>query len=55
LAARHPLLVTLKLANGLPSLREKETYRVLRDVFAAACSRFGFRLVHFALLATTST
>jgi REP element-mobilizing transposase RayT len=46
---RHPLIATVKLAKGLPSLREKQAYDLLRKVFAAACERFGFRLVHFSI------
>jgi REP element-mobilizing transposase RayT len=42
-------MATVKLAKGLPSLREKDAYDLLRKVFAAACDRFGFRLVHFSI------
>jgi REP element-mobilizing transposase RayT len=50
LAARFPVLVTVKLAARLPRLRRLREYAVLRRAFAAGCDRFGFRLVHYAVL-----
>jgi len=49
LASRHPVHVTVRLTNGLPKLRRKTSFRVLRCAFAAGCDRFGFRLVHYSI------
>ncbi len=45
-----PLHVTIRLREGLPSLRRKDTYAVLREAFAKAKNRFGFRLVHYSVM-----
>src|SRR5262245_20076702 len=50
LASRFPVHVTVKVARGLPRLRRAAEYTVLRGAFAAGCARFGFRLVHYAVL-----
>jgi REP element-mobilizing transposase RayT len=50
LAARFPVHVTAKLSRGLPPLRRRAEYAALRAAFAAGCDRFGFRLVHYAIL-----
>ena len=50
LAARFPAHVTVKLARGLPRLRQRAEYAALRAAFAAGQDRFGFRLVHYAVL-----
>jgi putative transposase len=50
LKARHPSHVTLKLRSGLPRLRQKTEYTVLRTAFGRANDRFGFRLCHYAVL-----
>ena len=50
LAARYPVLVTAKVGRGLPSMRRSQAYAALRAAFAAGCERFGFRLVHYAVL-----
>jgi REP element-mobilizing transposase RayT len=49
LAARFPVHVTLKVRDGLPSLRRTEEFAVLRRAIAAGCERGGFRLVHFSV------
>ena len=49
LASRHPVLVTVRMKEGLPSLRSKSVYTALRAAFAAGCDRFGFRLVHYSV------
>ena len=46
---RFPVHVTVKLVAGLPSLRKKAEYRALLTAFARACSRPGFRLVHYSV------
>lgn len=39
LAARHPVHVTVKLRPGLPRLRQKAPYAVVRSAFFAANAR----------------
>jgi len=41
--------VTVRLREGLPSLRRKEAYLVLKRAFGAASGRFGFRLMHYSV------
>jgi len=41
--------VVLRLDEGLPSMRSKHPYRILRRSFAAGCDRFGFRLNHYSV------
>jgi len=50
LDARHPVHVTVRLAEGLPSLRAKGTFAVVRECLRRAKERLGARLVHFAVL-----
>jgi REP element-mobilizing transposase RayT len=50
LAARFPVHATVRLSRGLPPLRRRAEYATLRAAFAAGCDRFGFRLVHYAVL-----
>ncbi len=50
LAARHPVHVTLRIAQGLPYMRNGRIYGLLKQAFRAGRERFGFRLVHFAVL-----
>ena len=50
LVARHPVHVTMRVARGLPSLRRGRTFRQLERALRAGRERFGFRLVHFAVL-----
>lgn len=50
LAARYPAHVTVKLRQHLPALRRRDAYAALRAAYAAGCDRFGFRLVHYAVL-----
>ncbi len=49
-AARFPVHVTMRRARGLPRLRCKEEYRVLRCAFGAAAERPGFRLVEYVVM-----
>jgi len=49
-AARHPVHVTVRLRKGLPGLRRRGAYAVLRGAFRAARERFGMRVVHYAVL-----
>jgi REP element-mobilizing transposase RayT len=48
--ASCPVHVTLRLAEGLPSLRQRATYRVLLAALGGGCERFGMRLVHWSVL-----
>ncbi len=53
LAKRFPVHVTIKLRSGLPRLRSKREYTVLRAAFAAGCARNlagTFRLCHYVVL-----
>jgi REP element-mobilizing transposase RayT len=50
LAARFPVHVTARVRAGLPSLRGQLEQVVLLGAFRAGCERFGFRLVHSAVL-----
>lgn len=45
----HPVHVTLRLRDGLPSLRRKDVFKVLRESVAVA-RLAGFGVVHFAIL-----
>ena len=49
-AAYHPALVTVKLRQHLPRLRSKKERGALLTHFARGKDRFGFRLLHFAIL-----
>ncbi len=49
LSPRHPVHVTLRLRDGLPSLRRKDVFKVLRESVAVA-RLAGFGVVHFAIL-----
>ena len=50
LSKRFPVHVTLRIEEGLPSLRRKGEYAVLQGAFASGRERFGFRLIHFVVL-----
>ena len=45
---RHPVHVTLRLAHGLPSLRQGPEHRALLDAIAAGSDRHGLRIVHYS-------
>ena len=44
-----PALVTVRVREGLPSLRAPRIVAALRQSFAAVCVRDGFRLVHYSI------
>ena len=48
LAARHPVHATLRLCEGLPSLRKPAERELLHAAFCDARLRGSFRLVHFS-------
>ena len=47
--ARHPLHVTIRLREGLPSLRRMHSRGAVAGAFAGGRERSGFRLAHFSL------
>jgi REP element-mobilizing transposase RayT len=49
LAARHPVLVTIRLRSGLPSLRRKRELALIRRRFVLAAERFDVRLVEYSV------
>ena len=49
IAARHPIHVTVRLRDRLPSLRSHAERAALGRAFALGRDRFGFRLVHHSI------
>jgi REP element-mobilizing transposase RayT len=49
LASRFPVLVTLKLDAGLPSLRRTRERDALRRILATPRERHGMRVVHYSI------
>ncbi len=49
LERRLPAQVTMRVEQGLPSLRGLKEFAVLRGAMLAGCKREGFRLVHFSV------
>ena len=49
LASRFPVHVTVRLRQGLPCLRRKKEYGVLRAAFVAGCGRLGLRLAEYSV------
>ena len=45
---RHPVHVTLRIVDGMPSLRSPQLYSVVEDALRAGSRRFGFSLVHYS-------
>src|SRR5687767_12511619 len=45
---RNPVSLTLRVCKGLPSLRRKDVFRVVRRCIAAS-SREDFRVLHFSV------
>jgi putative transposase len=45
-----PAHITLRVAQGLPSLRSSRNFAAIRDAFAAARGRNGMRLIEFSVL-----
>ena len=48
--AKDAVHVNIRLKDGLPRLRNKRTFRVLKECFALGGSRFGFRLLHYSVM-----
>lgn len=49
LASRYPVHVTLRVGKGLPRLRTKRVFSVLREALRAGSDRFGFRLCQYSV------
>jgi putative transposase len=49
LASRFPVHVTTRVVAGLPKLRNRRVFAVVREAFVAGCERFGFRMVHYSV------
>ena len=49
LSRHHPVHTTVRLTDGLPSLRRQETLAELRTAFRKGAERFGFRLLHYSV------
>ncbi len=49
LKERFPVHVTVRIARGLPGLRERNAYYLLLRSFRAGRDRFGFRLNHYSV------
>src|SRR6185436_6940180 len=49
LAARFPVLVTLRMRSGLPSMRERSAHELVRSAFAAASGE-SFRVIEYSVL-----
>src|SRR5258708_16684512 len=45
----HPVHVTLRVVHGVPSLRRKVPYRLIKHAMAMGKARDGFRLVHYSV------
>jgi REP element-mobilizing transposase RayT len=46
----HPVQVTMRLCDGLPSLRERPAWAVIVRVLRALRGRSGFRVVHYSVM-----
>ena len=49
LKKRHPLHVTVRLIDGLPSVRTPKALEILKERFRAVLGREEFRLVHYSI------
>ena len=47
--ARHPVLVTMRLCAGLPSMRYDDSHEVLKRAFEAGSEADGFRVVEYSI------
>ena len=44
-----PVHVTVRLVAGLPSMRDREAFELVRGCFAKGKEKVGFRLVHYSV------
>lgn len=49
LDGHYPVHVTVRLRDGLPNLRRRDLYTMLRAAFRLGKDRFHFRLAHFSV------
>lgn len=49
LAPRFPVHVTMRVRDGLPSLRRRREFLVVREALSRGADRFGFRLNQFSV------
>ena len=49
LSKHHPVHVTWRMLPHVWNLRSRRSFRALSAVFAEACNRAGFRLIHFSV------
>jgi REP element-mobilizing transposase RayT len=49
LAGPRPCHVTLKVREGVPSLRSAKVVREIERTFARCCERGRFRVVHYSI------
>ena len=49
LCARHPVLVTMRLREGLPSLRYDDAHELVRRVLVSSSEREGFRVIEYSV------
>jgi putative transposase len=47
--ARHPVLVTIRVADGLPSLRRRRHELAVREAMITTARREDFRIVHYSI------
>jgi REP element-mobilizing transposase RayT len=47
--SRYPLLLTLRLAEGLPSLRSSASFRIVAQALKEARERLQTRIVHYSV------
>jgi len=45
---RFPSHVTVRIRDGMPSLREARAHRAVERAFRGACEREGFRIAHYS-------
>jgi putative transposase len=50
LSRQNPLHVTLRVGRQVPSLRAQRIFAAVQDAMRLGKERFGFRLIHFAVL-----
>ena len=49
LSVHHPVLVTMRLRAGLPSLRANDTHELVRRALAASSEKESFRVVEYSV------
>ncbi len=49
LSEHHPVHVTLRIVDGLPTMRSPSLLRAVREALKGGKQRFGMRLVHYSI------